>query len=150
MSVAFADIVSVLMCSPLHKHFSLTDLEWLVVPPLLAGQCRVAKAQPQGGGLGTPVAVVLWASVSAEVDNRLSSNVNAPIRLRPDEWRSGDILWLVEAVGDQRVVPPLLKQLTDTAFKGHTVKMRRLEGGKPAVRSLADVLATRQKDAEAG
>jgi hypothetical protein len=34
------------------------------------------------------------------VDKRLSENLTAPIRLRPDEWKSGDILWLVDAIGD--------------------------------------------------
>lgn len=137
MSVAFADIVTVLMRSPQHKHFSLADLEWLVVPPLRMGQCRVAKTLPQQGAPGIPIAAVLWASVSHEVDERLSGNVNAPMRLRPDEWKSGDVLWLVEAVGDPRIVPSLLKQLMDTALKGQTVKVRRLENGRPAVCSLA-------------
>lgn len=146
VSVAFAQVVSVLMRSSLHKHFSLADLEWLVVPPLIAGQCRVAEAKSQPDGPGVPVAAVLWASVSPEVDRRLSENLNAPIRLRPDEWKSGDILWLVEAVGDGRVLPPLLKQLSENTFKGRSVKMRtRGEGGKLAVRPLTEVLKADQE-----
>ena len=150
MSVAFADIVTVLMRSPQHKHFSLADLEWLVVPPLRMGQCRVAKTLPQQGAPGIPIAAVLWASVSHEVDERLSGNVNAPMRLRPDEWKSGEVLWLVEAVGDPRVVPSLLKQLMETALKGQTVKVRRLENGRPSVCSLADALTEQQKNAAVG
>lgn len=145
VSVAFAQVVSVLMRSPVHKHFSLADLEWLVMPPLLTGQCRVAEAKAQPDGPGTPVAAALWASVSPEVDKRLSQNLNAPVRLRPDEWKSGDILWLVEAVGDGRVVVSLLKQLDETTFRGLTVKMRaRGPDGKPAVRQLHAELAAAQ------
>jgi hemolysin-activating ACP:hemolysin acyltransferase len=123
-SVAFAQIVSVLARSPQHKHFSLADLEWLVIPPLLTGQFAVAEAKAQADGPSFPVAVVLWASVSAEVDKRLSENPAAPSRLRPDEWRSGDILWLVEAVGDTRVLPGLLKQVGEKLLKGRELKMR--------------------------
>ena len=91
LSQRFAQVVTVLMRSPLHKHFSLADLEWLVVPPLLTGQCCVAEAKAPDGS-GTPIAVVLWASVSPEVDKRLSENLNTSVRLRPNEWKSGDTL----------------------------------------------------------
>ena len=72
------------------------------------------------------------------------------MRLRPDEWKSGDILWLIEAVGDGRVVPGLLKQLSENALKGRDVKMRvRGQDGKPAVRSLSDALRADEKAAAA-
>ena len=123
-SLAFAQIVSVLMRSPHYKHYTLADMEWLVLPPLLTGQFSVAEAGAREGGPRFPAAVALWASVSVEVDKRLSESLAAPIRLRPDEWRSGEILWLVDAVGDGRVVQPLLKQLSAGAWKGREVKVR--------------------------
>lgn len=123
-SLAFAQIVSVLMRSPHYKHYSLADLEWLVLPPLLTGQFSIAEAGDQKSDLKVPVAVALWANVSAEVDKRLSANLSDPIRLRPDEWRSGEIAWLVDAVGDARVVSPFLKQLSETVFKAREVKVR--------------------------
>jgi len=138
-SLAFAQMVSVLMRSPHYKHYTLADLEWLVIPPLLTGQFSLAEARAQEGGPSIAVAVVLWASVSPEVDKRLSENLSAPIRLRPDEWRSGDILWLVDAVGDARVVPQFLKQLGESAWKGREVKLRRAENGKVVVGTLPKV-----------
>jgi hemolysin-activating ACP:hemolysin acyltransferase len=136
-SLAFAQIVSILMHSPRYRHYTLGDLEWLVLPPLLSGQCSVAEAKSKENGTSVPVAVALWASVSADVDRRLTENLTTPIRLRPDEWRSGDILWLIDAVGDRRVVPGLLKQLADNTFKGREIKVRgRGEGGKVEVKSL--------------
>ena len=137
-SLDFAQIVSVLMRSPYHKHLALSDLEWLVLPPLLAGQFGVGQASARKGAPTLPAAVALWARVSPDVDKRLSENANVPIRLRPDEWRSGDILWLVEIVGDPRVVPQLMKRLGDTAFKGRDVKIRaRGEDGKPVAKTVA-------------
>src|SRR5206468_3354147 len=110
-------------------------LEWLVVPALATGQWRVVRAQSKQKGVPFPVAVALWARVSAEVDKKLSENLHVPIRLRPDEWQSGDILWLVDAVGDPRAVPQLLKQLLDTSFKGREVKVRAAgEDDRSAVR----------------
>jgi hemolysin-activating ACP:hemolysin acyltransferase len=140
-SLAFAQIVSILMHSPRYRHYTLGDLEWLVLPPLLTGQCSVAEAKSKENGASVPVAVALWASVSPEVDRRLAENLNTPIRLRPDEWRSGDILWLIDAVGDRRVVPGLLKQLADNTLKGREIKVRgRGEGGKVEVKNLQTTL----------
>ena len=138
-SLAFAQIVSVLMRSPRYRHYTLGDLEWLVIPPLLTSQYTIANAHLKQNGVTVPVAIVLWASVSADVDKKLSENLHLPIRLRPDEWRSGDVLWLIEAVGDSRAVQQLLKQLVETRFKGRGVKMRVPgENGKVIVQRIAE------------
>jgi hemolysin-activating ACP:hemolysin acyltransferase len=131
---AFARVTSILMRSPHYKHFALADLEWLPgaqapkpnqVPPLFSGQFAVLDATLEGVALPVPVAVALWANVSPEVDARLSQNLAAPVKLRPDEWRSGDILWLVDVIGDQKAMPSLLAQLTASgAFAGRAAKMR--------------------------
>jgi len=141
-SLAFAQIISVLMRSPHYKHYTLADLEWLVLPPLLTGQFSVAEAGDQQSRIRMPLAVALWANVSSEVDKRLSENLSAPLRLRPDEWRSGDIPWLVDAVGDARMVSPFLKQLSETVFKGRDVKVRsRGKDGAAQVMNLSKLCA---------
>lgn len=143
-SVAFAQIVTVLIRSPQHKHLALADLEWLVFPPLSTGQFAVANVQAEKGGAGLPAAVALWASVSAEVDRKLAENLTAPMRLRPDEWKSGEILWLIEAIGEPRVTAGLLKELSDKTFKNRPVRMRvRGKDGKPAVRTLVETISTK-------
>ena len=124
VSATFARIVSIMMRSPQYKHLALTDLEWLVVPPLLLGQFAILDGKIDGAPLPVPVAVALWANVSAEVDQRLSTDLAAPMRLRPDEWRSGQILWLVDAVGDPNAIPHLMKQLQAGVFKERQLKMR--------------------------
>jgi hemolysin-activating ACP:hemolysin acyltransferase len=141
-SLAFAQIVSVLMRSPQHSRYPIAALQWLVLPPLLTGQFGVAEARSKQGGAAAPIAVALWARVSPEVDKRLSENLDKPVQLRPREWRSGDILWLVEAVGDQRALPPFLKRLGETVFKGRDVKVRRRGAdGKVSVATLAALAA---------
>jgi hemolysin-activating ACP:hemolysin acyltransferase len=135
-SVAFTQIVGVMMRSQHYRAYTLADLEWLLVPPMLARQYRIGQATAKDG-MSFPVAVVLWASVSAEVDRRLAQLQEPPVRLQPAEWTSGDILWLAHAAGEPRFVRHLLKNLTETVFKGREVRMLgRTKDGKPAVHVL--------------
>jgi hemolysin-activating ACP:hemolysin acyltransferase len=136
---SFAQIVAVLMRDANFRKMRLADLEWLVLPPVMAGQFRLAQAPSpvgrvkgtdggtdgsQQGGVLVPVAVALWARVSADIDKALSENLDKPVRLRPNEWASGDNIWLMAVAGDQRAVPKFLEQLAKTEFKGQRVKMR--------------------------
>lgn len=122
-ALSFMRVVSVLLRSPHYKHYALSDLEWLVVPPLRTGQCAILHAETAGLPIAT--AVAFWASVSPEVDIRLSQAVAAPIRLRPDEWRSGEILWLIDMIGSPDASAQLLKRLRSDPFNGREVKIRR-------------------------
>ena len=42
MAQTFAQIVAVLMRDANFRNLRLTDLEWLVLPPVMAGQFRLA------------------------------------------------------------------------------------------------------------
>ncbi len=134
---AFGEAVSVLMRSDAHRHQFLADLETLLLPPLAAGQFSIMDAQSKAIGFTQPVGLVLWARVSAEVDQRLSTGLDRPMRLKPEEWTSGDIVWIVEAIGDQRALGPMLKALSERELKGKAVKLRtRDEAGKVVVRVI--------------
>jgi hemolysin-activating ACP:hemolysin acyltransferase len=124
-ALSFMRIVSVLLRSPHYKHYALSDLEWLVTPPLRTGQCAILNAET--AGLPIAIAVALWASVSPEVDIRLSREEATSIRLRPDEWRSGEILWLIDMIGSPDACNQLLKRLQSDPFKRREVKIRRRE-----------------------
>jgi hemolysin-activating ACP:hemolysin acyltransferase len=124
-ALAFTQVVGVLMRSPHYRQYTLGDLEWLVIPPVMAGQFRIGEAKPANNqGTAVPVAVVLWASVSPEVDKRLMEGSNASFQLKPEEWKSGDIPWLVHAAGETRFVRFVVDQLAKTTFKGRKVKVR--------------------------
>ena len=137
VSASFGEIVSVLMRSEHYKSYTLQDLEWLVVPAVLSNQFLLAEARAKGNGFTAPVGIVMWASVSAEVDQRLTANIAQPMRLKPEDWRSGDILWLVDAVGPAKLIGSMLQQLHAKVFKGRQVKLRAQgQDGKPAVRTM--------------
>ena len=122
--LSFGEIVSVLMRSPQFRNMPLAEVEALVVPAVMSGQFLVAEAQSKSKGFVTPVAIALWASVSAEVDQRLSQDLEKPFRLQPNEWRSGETAWLSTLAGDGRIISPMLKQLQETTLKGKPLKMR--------------------------
>jgi cytolysin-activating lysine-acyltransferase len=140
---SFAQVVAVLMRDRNFRQMRLADLEWLVLPPIMAGQFRLAQmpAPPQPGARGSapagaqgakgadagvlvPVAAALWARVSATIDKQLSEGLDKVVRLGPADWASGDNVWLMAVGGDQRVLPKFIDQLAKTEFKGQRVKMR--------------------------
>ncbi len=45
------------------------------------------------------------------------------IRLHPNEWRSGEAIWIVDAVGERKAVQRCIEGLTKTAFHGKQLKM---------------------------
>ncbi|MGH1350056.1 MAG: toxin-activating lysine-acyltransferase, partial [Methyloligellaceae bacterium] len=104
LSARLGEIVSLFMRSSGHKHFSFSDLEWLVLPALVRNQIAIAEARDLEKGLSAPIGIVMWASVSEEVDKKYSEDLNQPMRLHPDEWNSGEIFWIVDAVGNQKAV----------------------------------------------
>lgn len=130
-------IVSVMMRSPRYQSVTLGYLQALVSPAIGTGQFAIANAHDKERGLAAPVALVLWASVSPEVDARLSALGDKPMVLPMQDWRSGDIPWLMALVGDQRVAQPLLTNLQDKTLKGRALKARIKENGAVVVRTVA-------------
>ena len=88
-SQILGQIVWLAMHSPAHRHLFLTDLEWLVLPPLLLKQFRVFRKN------GKPFAYVSWAMVSEEVEQRLKSG---NIKLRPGDWKCGEMPLIVDVL----------------------------------------------------
>jgi len=156
LAQSFAQIVAVLMRDANFRKMRLADLEWLVLPPVMAGQFKLAQAPSpvgrakgqeggqkggQEGGVLVPVAVALWARVSPQIDKTLSENLDKPVRLRPNEWASGDNVWLIAVAGDQRAVPRFLEELGRTEFKGQRVKMRlRGPDNKVVIKTLGQAV----------
>ncbi|TDN21111.1 toxin-activating lysine-acyltransferase, partial [Lactobacillus crispatus] len=75
----------------------------------------------------SPYAAALWAKVSPEVDRRLSVDKTLPLRLAADEWQSGDILWIIDAVGHPDIVPAFLEEFTATYLPSQHPKMRIID-----------------------
>lgn len=127
-------IVNLLLLAPRYRELRLGDLEWLVLPAVMSGQYLVSERQPSDTNPGGLAAMLLWASVSPEVDRRLASGTDPILRMEPKDWRSGDIPWVIEVLGHKDAVPPLLAQFRRTVVKGIPARMR--VGGPDGYRLL--------------
>jgi cytolysin-activating lysine-acyltransferase len=113
-SEVLGEIVWLMSQSPLHKQLFISDLEWLVMTPMLLQQFRLFYDQSK------PVGVVLWASVSEEVEARLAAG-NA--RMRPQDWKSGDRLWVVEVIAPFGKGEEMVRDLKAKAFPERLMKV---------------------------
>jgi hemolysin-activating ACP:hemolysin acyltransferase len=137
MMTALGEILFVFMKSAQFQGIPLGKLEQLVLPAALTDQFLVASVRTEPQGYMRPVAAALWASVSPEVDARLSAEVNDPFRLNDKEWRSGDIIWLVALAGEPRAAAAMMRKLQESRLKGRTIKSRVAgPDGQPIVREL--------------
>lgn len=130
-------IVSVMMQAPAFAGRPVGDLKWLVVPAIATGQYSLAQARSKATGEIRTVGVLLWASVSDAVDARLSGSTDHVTRLDPEDWRSGDNVWVVEGIGERSVIAQQIRQLRQREWLGRPVKMKlRGQDGAPIVRQL--------------
>ncbi len=137
LAASLGQIVGLMMRAPQHRQAFLGDLDWLVVPAIVSSQFAVHEAHDPRSGVKLPVAAVMWARVSEDVDARLSANIGVRPRLKPEEWTSGSIPWLIDVVGDQNTVGPLVKALVEQRFKATGLKTyARGADGKPTVTVL--------------
>lgn len=109
----YASAIWLMQLSRRHRHLFLADLEWALMPPLALQQFRLFHKD------SVPIAQVTWAFVSAEVEERLTQG---RMRLKPEEWKSGDICWLIDVVAPPAVVPQIVQDVMKNALAGRTVK----------------------------
>lgn len=142
-AAAFGRIMAMMTISPRHSKLTLREINNYLTPAVSLGQFAMVGAQSQQGGPTALAAVAWWALVSPEIDKRLTDSRSEFLHLEGSEWKSGDQPWIIDAVGDQRVVSELLKMLAERTFKERPAKLRasmpdgriavgRLEEAKPA------------------
>ncbi|MGE0742172.1 MAG: toxin-activating lysine-acyltransferase [Hyphomonadaceae bacterium] len=139
---ALGEITAILMRTPEFQNLNLGSLHALLTPPMQRGQYIVAHGGAQDGPR-RPLAACLWAKVSPEVDRRLATTLDQPVRLAPAEWNSGEHIWVILLAGEKRVSQEILKQLQTKVFAGKTIKLRVAdEKGVTKVQTLAPQAAT--------
>ncbi len=128
VSHMLGEVTWLLSHSPTHKHFSIGDLEWLVMPAILLEQFRVFHGEKH------PLGFALWATFSQEVEARFKEQAAAGggVRLRPQDWKSGDRLWLIELVApfatpENKLQDAMLADLVQGVFKGKTFKLHTID-----------------------
>lgn len=64
-----------------HRHFFVSDLEWLLMPPILLDQCKLFMKQD------APVAFASWAWLDEAAETRI---LQGHPKLSPTEWNRGE------------------------------------------------------------
>ena len=108
IQLGVGQIVLATMNLPRYRHQTMADLEHLFVAPLIRDRVAIARRAPKapdGIDEGTLVGIALWATVSNAVDARITEQIKAgvfPVRLGPDDWVSGETVWLLDVVAHDR------------------------------------------------
>ncbi|NJL70542.1 MAG: toxin-activating lysine-acyltransferase [Candidatus Competibacteraceae bacterium] len=131
------DVLALLMILPRYRYVYLHDLEWLVLTPLVHNQFALVNGTVKGGDEPHLVGGVIWARVSPEVDKAIRDQIQAavfPIRLKPNEWRSGDIVWLLDVLAPTRpLATKILSEIRRTGLGG-----AKTLNAHPIVQQLVD------------
>jgi cytolysin-activating lysine-acyltransferase len=106
-SEVLGEIVWLMSQSPLHRQFFISDLEWLVMTPVVLQQFRLFYDATK------PIGALFWGTVNEEVEQRLQAGVS---RLRPQDWKSGDRLWVVEVLAPFGGAEEMVKDFKDKVF----------------------------------
>ncbi len=141
---ALGQIVWLLSQSPLHREMSLKDLEWSVMPAILHEQFRIFRFGPLPGPGSvasdgplhfskeaieqTPLGVAIWAKLSAAAEEKLERGEH----LAPEEWKSGDRVWLVELISpfatpENKITEAMLLDLMQGPFRGTPFNLHRTD-----------------------
>ena len=129
----YGQIVLAMSSVPRYRNLMLSDLSHLVVEPLINDRIAIAKAK--SAGVIEPPAIAIWASVSDEVDARISEQAKAgvfPVRLKSGEWRSGDIVWLLDVIAPTRELATTVLASFNQVAKQDNIKIY------PTVTKLVD------------
>jgi hemolysin-activating ACP:hemolysin acyltransferase len=141
---SMGQIVLAIMNLPRYRHQTLGDLAHIVVDPLLRDRLAIAHNGVTAEDGTTRVdedsiaGLAIWASVSDEVDARITEQVRAgvfPVRLGSDDWVSGDNVWLLDVIaGDRQATTSVLANFRqvagDRVIKIHPIVARLID---PAV-----------------
>lgn len=107
-------VIMLYMQSSHRRYQFISDLEWLLLPPLVSGQCKLYMKQEY------PISFVSWAFLDEAAEKRLFDNGG---KLRPEDWNSGDRLWIIDIVAPFGGVENMLRDIQKNEFPGQIVRL---------------------------
>ena len=129
---SFGSVAMTMMMLPQYRNQTVADLQHLILEPLVQDRISIAYPKetpdPEGGDkvAADMVGFAIWASASDEVDRRIRDQIKAgtyPIRLKPDDWRSGDNHWVLDIIApDEAATTKVLANFGQLA-KGGSLKL---------------------------
>lgn len=107
-SESFGAAAWLLSHDPVYRGVPLQGLEAAVGAPLRLGQYRIFRKE------GMPFAYASWAFLSDEIAGRVAGGGRA---LSPEEWKTGDALWLVDLIAPFGGVELVQEEVRSKVFK---------------------------------
>ncbi|MEO1398618.1 MAG: toxin-activating lysine-acyltransferase, partial [Pseudomonadota bacterium] len=109
----FGKVVLAMKTVPRYRNLSVSELGTFVLDPLMRDRVAIASSAKEGAPVeGTLSGIAIWASVSEEVDAKIREQIKAGtfrVRLKPDDWTSGNINWLLDVVApNQRLTTAVI------------------------------------------
>ncbi len=138
---AIGPVLLLYMQSSHRRYQFIGDLEWLLMPPLISGQCKLFMKEEY------PTSFISWAFLNEAAEKRLFQNGG---KLRPEDWNCGDRLWVIDIVAPFGGVENMLHDLQLNEFPGRVVHLAAPDpktGGVTA-RKLPPLKETVAKDGE--
>lgn len=115
-------ITSLAMQTNLYRRWFVHDLDRLLVPALMCGQCKIYFSQS-----GNPSAFVTWAFLNNEDHEQMLANGSEPNLFEngpnPDisKWTTGKNLWFMDAVALDGNIMAITRELRKTHFPDHEI-----------------------------
>ncbi len=85
---AFGDYLFLAERSPRHTGMDVGSFAASIVPPVMGDQYKVFRFD------GVPRGIFTWALLSPDAERRYVTGE----ALRPEDWRSGDHLWIIDLI----------------------------------------------------
>lgn len=119
----FGKIVMAMMMVPRYRSQMLSDLQHLVLDPMLKDRVAIAyRNEVKDNPAIDMTGFAFWASVSEEVDGRIReqiANGTFPVRLKPEDWNSGEINWLLDVIApDQASIATVIGNFRKVVKEG--------------------------------
>lgn len=136
IQASVGEVVLAMLNLPRYRHQSMADIMHLVVEPLTRDRIAIARSGGDGK-IEETAGIAIWANVSPEVDAKIREQIQArafPIRLKAEDWDSGDTHWLLDVIApSQKVATAVLanfKQVVkDKPIRIHPVVSQLVDPG---------------------
>lgn len=139
---AVGPVIMLYLQSSHRRYQFIGDLEWLLIPPLVLGQCKLYMKKEY------PISYISWAFLDEEAEKRLLQNGG---KLRPDDWNCGDRLWIIDIVAPFGGVENMLRDIQKNEFPGQLVRLLAPDpkSGGVIARELPPISGEKQDEKEA-
>jgi cytolysin-activating lysine-acyltransferase len=138
---AMGPVIMLYMQSSHRRYQFIGDLEWLLLPALVSGQCKLYMKKEY------PISFISWAFLDEAAEKRLFQNGG---KLRPEDWSCGDRLWIIDIVAPYGGVENMLRDIQKNEFPDQVVRLIAPDPktGGIAARELPPYSSKQEKQAE--